>query len=156
MDQPVNTNNQSVPAQPAASNVTPEQLKSLKDQIIKNVQIYAMTGDKTSRTPEPDDIGDKSTYDYWDKQDTFENSQWSTYYWKFNDGKWEIQLTKIELRPDGHSQMATYSIKPDTDPNFPGIQVYLEERDKGYRPAESEDVVYLDRVIGGLVSLSSG
>ena len=139
---------------PPNQTVTEEQLQQLRTKVIEGSKAYAMSGTKTRRTPSENDIGDKSAYDYWDKEETFEADQWSVYYWKFDDGKWEVQLTRIELKADGHSLMSTYSIRPDEDLTFPGIQVYREERDMGYRKGEVEDIVYLDRVIAGLKNLN--
>lgn len=151
----IDNNNQTNNTDKSSAVLTPHKLKELSNKIIANTKAYTAGGQKTRRTPEADALGDKSPYDYYERQDTFENNQWSVYYWKYDDGKWEIQLTKIELKFDGHSEMATYSVRPDDDENFPGIQVYLEEKDRGFRPADAEDIVYLDRISEGLRTLNS-
>ena len=46
--------------------------------------------------------------------------------------------------------MTAYSMRKDTDVNFPGFQVYKEQSDDRYHKAEIEDIVYLNRVLKAL------
>lgn len=139
--------------QPAlSSGIPPEQVDKLQTDAIKLAKDFALRGSKTRKEAETEGGAEKSAYDWWENQGAFEGNTWSVSFWDFDDKSWQIQATKIELEPNGHSLMTSYSIREKNDQNFPGFQVYKEQSDDRYKPAAIDEIVYLNRVIQGLIA----
>jgi len=122
----------------------------IKIEAVNNAATFAMRGKKTHKDIDEGISSESSEYDWWENQGTYESNSWSVAYWRFADNTWKLQATRVELKSDGRSQMTSYSMRTDSDPNFPGFQVYKELVDDRYHPAKIEDIVYLDRVMKGL------
>lgn len=132
------------------ADITSDQISQLKLEAIDYAKDYAKSGISSRKEPSPDLANDQGPYTWWEKQDTYEANTWSISYWEYDSGSWQIQATKVELLPDGHSRMTAYSLRKDTDTSFPGFQVYKEQSDDRYHPAAIEEIVYLNRVLKGL------
>jgi hypothetical protein len=135
----------------SVNDINPDQVANLKAEIIEYAKKYAKTGTSTRKEPSSNLVNDQGPFYWWEKQATFESDTWSVSFWEYDNKTWQLQATKVELKPDGHSQMTAYSMRKDTDPNFPGFQVYKEEKDDRYHQATVEEIVYLNRIIKGLL-----
>lgn len=131
--------------------ITKEQLEAMKIAVVENAKKYARAGKKTRKEPSPSLANDLGPYDWWERQDSYEGDTWSISFWDYDNKTWHIQASRIELQQDGRSKMTAYSLRDDHDVSFPGFQVYKEQSDNRYHMAAIEDIVYLDRVLKGLV-----
>lgn len=131
--------------------VTSDQVDELKNESIQFAKSFAKSGPSVRKEPSPNLANDQGPYTWWDKQASYESNSWSVSLWEYDNKNWQLQATKVELQPDGRSRMTAYSMRKDTDNSFPGFQIYREQRDDRYHPAEVEDIVYLNRVLKGLV-----
>lgn len=154
------TNNQTSEENVSKSNestsdaITSDQINELKEEAIQYAKAYAKTGTSTRKEPAPNLANDKGPYYWWEKEATYESNSWSISYWEYDNGLWQLQATKVELQPNGHSRMTAYSMRNDNDQSFPGFQIYREQMDDRYHPAAIEEIVYLNRVLKGLVDSS--
>ena len=130
--------------------ISSEQITNLKEEAIQYAKAYAKKGTSVRKEPSPDLANDQGPYLWWENQDTFESNTWSISFWEYDNQYWQLQATKVVLQPDGHSLMTAYSMRNDTDVNFPGFQVYKEQSDDRYHQAAIEDIVYLNRVLKAL------
>lgn len=137
------------------SDITSDEIATLKEETIQYAKAYAKTGQSTRKEPSPNLANDHGPYYWWEKQATYESNTWSVSLWEYDNQSWQLQATKVELNSDGHSRMTAYSMRKDTDQSFPGFQIYKEQKDDRYHPAAIEDIVYLNRVLKGLVNLSN-
>lgn len=134
----------------SVSDITSDQIAILKSEAIDYAKAYAKTGVSNRKEPASDLANDQGPYYWWEKQATFESNTWSISLWEYDNNHWQLQATKVELETDGRSRMTAYSMRKDTDINFPGFQVYKEQSDDRYHPAAIEDIVYLNRVLKSL------
>jgi len=145
MDKEQQTNNPM-----ADSPITPQQLSTIKTDIIANSKSIAMLGTKTVRDNQDTIKNNNSTYEWWENEQSFDNNFWSVSYWNYQNGKWQLQITKVVVQQDGSSLMISYSIRTEDDTEFPGFQIYEEAVDNGYRQMKVEEFVELDRVLRAL------
>ncbi len=131
--------------------ISPDQVEDLKNEAIEYAKAYAKTGLSTRKEPSPDLANNKGPYYWWEKEATYESNTWAISFWEYDNNIWQLQATKVELQPDGHSRMTAYSMRNENDTSFPGFQIYREQKDDRYHPAAIEDIVYLNRVLKGLV-----
>jgi len=130
--------------------ITSDQIAQLKSETVEYAKEYSKKGTSTRKEPSPDLANDQGPYLWWENQDSYEGNTWSVSYWEYDNKYWQLQATKVEVESDGKSIMTAYSMRKDSDVNFPGFQVYKEKSDDRYHPAEIEDVVYLNRVLKAL------
>ncbi len=135
----------------ASEGLTPDQVEELKEESIHYAKSYAKTGVSSRKEPSSNLANDQGPYYWWNKQATYESNTWSISLWEYDNKSWQLQATKVELQPDGRSHMTAYSMRKDTDTSFPGFQIYREQMDDRYHKAAIEDIVYLNRVLKGLV-----
>jgi hypothetical protein len=156
MDDQAKTDSQdpdTTPSEPnLSSEIPPEQVAKLQKDAIESAKEFSMRGTKTRKEEENESGSEKPGYDWWENQGSYESNTWSVSLWDFDNDTWQIQATKIELEPDGHSLMTSYSIRDEKDSSFPGFQIYKERSDNSYKPAAIEDIVYLNRVIQGMIA----
>ena len=141
------------PSTPTTTNsdISSEEITSLKNETIEYAKKYAMSGMSTRKEPSPSLANDQGPYTWWEKQATYEGNTWSISLWEYDNKNWQLQATKVELQIDGHSRMTAYSMRKDSDTSFPGFQIYREQKDDRYHKAAVEDIVYINRVLKGLV-----
>jgi hypothetical protein len=139
-------------SEPVPADITSEQISQLKNEAIEFAKSYAKTGTSTRKEPSPNLANDQGPYYWWEKQATYESNTWSISYWEYDNQNWQLQATKVELKPDGHSLMTAYSMRKDTDTSFPGFQVYKEQSEGRYHQASIEEIMYLHRVLENLKS----
>ena len=132
--------------------IPPEQVDKLKNDAIVAAKQFALRGKNTRKEAENQGGIEKPAYNWWENQAAFEGNTWSVSFWDYDDKTWQIQGTKIELQPNGHSLMTSYSIRQPNDPNFPGFQVYKEQSDDRYKVATIEEIVYLNRCLQGMLA----
>jgi hypothetical protein len=143
--------NSTNPTEQVAEGLTPDQVDELKQESIQYAKSYAKTGVSSRKEPSSNLANDQGPYYWWNKQATYESNTWSISLWEYDNKTWQLQATKVELQPDGKSHMTAYSMRKDSDTSFPGFQVYREQMDDRYHKAAIEDIVYLNRVLKGLV-----
>jgi len=126
------------------------QLEKIKANIIANAKTVAQMGIKTVKAAE--DPSNPATTDWWEFEQSFDNNFWSISLWLYPNDKWQLQITKVAIQPNGSSLMISYSVRTDDDKQFPGFQIYQESVDESYRPMKIEEIVLLDRVLQGIVA----
>ena len=126
------------------------QMEKIKANIEANAKAVAKMGVKTVKATE--DPANTATTDWWEFEQSFDNDFWSVSLWVYPSDKWQIQITKVTIQPNGSSLMISYSIRADDDKQFPGFQIYQESVDESYRPIKIEEIVLLDRVLQGIVA----
>ena len=143
-------NDKSTPSNMNTEDITSDQIAQMKAEAVEAAKSYAKKGVQTRKEPSPDLANDQGPYNWWENQATYESNTWSISFWEYDNGSWQLQATRVELQQDGRSRMTAYSMRKDSDTKFPGFQVYREQSDDRYHPAEIEDVVYLNRVLKDL------
>jgi hypothetical protein len=126
------------------------QLEKIKANIVADAKAVAQMGIKTVKAAE--DASNPATTDWWEFEQSFDNDFWSVSLWLYPSDKWQIQITKVSIQPNGSSLMISYSVRTDDDKQFPGFQIYQESVDESYRPMKIEEIVLLDRVLQGIMA----